>query len=385
LPGTSSQQLIAISTHNCPDTITKHLIVYPSPNAFFEFIYPQCADTTYTFTSKSSISNGTLSDIWIFGSSAPESGKTVLHSFNSGIEKVKLISVSDKNCPDTFSREMNINNYPQAIESERATVISDSFVLLEWKNSTSAIALKYFVEKSVNSLNFSQIANLNNTTLQLNDFQVYPDKNIYTYRIRTFDSCGNLSEYSNISRTIKLEVDTSQEFPVITWTPYEFWTTGVSDYELQVAGSSKWDSKRSFQKIDDFYSPTVVSDSNTKLKAENYCYRIVAKRSGDQLESVSNEVCIPTICRLFVPNAFSPNGDGLNDIFKPVGIYILNYKMQIFNRWGEKLFDSYDLHKGWDGKFSSDYCPVGVYYYQIQAKGANGKNINKSGSVLLIR
>jgi len=59
--------------------------------------------------------------------------------------------------------------------------------------------------------------------------------------------------------------------------------------------------------------------------------------------------------------------------------------MQIYNRWGEKLFESDDIHQGWDGKYKEEYCPAGVYYYQMIVKTAEGKNKTVSGSVHLLR
>jgi len=94
------------------------------------------------------------------------------------------------------------------------------------------------------------------------------------------------------------------------------------------------------------------------------------------------ELCGPT---LFVPNTFTPNGDGLNDIFLPFGTFINVYVLQIYNRWGEKIFESNDMNLGWDGNFKDKYAPEGVYIYFIKAKGENGKDISLKGSVMLLR
>jgi gliding motility-associated-like protein len=69
---------------------------------------------------------------------------------------------------------------------------------------------------------------------------------------------------------------------------------------------------------------------------------------------------------LFVPNAFTPNYDGLNDIFKAVSICPLTFfRMEIFNRWGEMLFSSEDINDGWDGKKNGASCPGDAYVYKI--------------------
>jgi gliding motility-associated-like protein len=94
------------------------------------------------------------------------------------------------------------------------------------------------------------------------------------------------------------------------------------------------------------------------------------------------ELCEPS---LFTPNAFSPNGDGLNDVFLPNGKFINEYTLQIYNRWGEKIYECNDLYSGWDGIFKGKSVPEGVYIYFINAKGENGKDISLKGSVMLLR
>jgi gliding motility-associated-like protein len=99
---------------------------------------------------------------------------------------------------------------------------------------------------------------------------------------------------------------------------------------------------------------------------------------------------IPEV-HLFIPNAFTPNNDGLNDTFKVVayGIeYIIDFKMQIFNRWGEKLFETSDISHGWDGIKEGELCPGDGYVYKVTYKvqGVPGKNGEKmrTGVVVLL-
>jgi gliding motility-associated-like protein len=76
---------------------------------------------------------------------------------------------------------------------------------------------------------------------------------------------------------------------------------------------------------------------------------------------------------LYIPNAFTPNNDGRNDTFKPVSKCNLSfYRMFIYNRWGEKLFESDDVNNGWDGKRNGVPSPGDVYVYKIvyKAEGA---------------
>jgi gliding motility-associated-like protein len=94
---------------------------------------------------------------------------------------------------------------------------------------------------------------------------------------------------------------------------------------------------------------------------------------------------------LYVPNAFSPNGDGQNDVFKVVlhSSYIPNFTMIVYNRWGQKIFESHDALLGWDGKFNGNDCPMGAYIYQIvyDNLGVQGEATahSQSGSFVLLR
>jgi gliding motility-associated-like protein len=93
---------------------------------------------------------------------------------------------------------------------------------------------------------------------------------------------------------------------------------------------------------------------------------------------------------IYVPNAFSPNGDGINDIFQikfPHSTFNLQHStLSIFNRWGEEIFQSDDIHQGWDGKKNGKDCPGGVYVYKIvfSLDGVPG-NQERVGTVMLIK
>jgi len=92
--------------------------------------------------------------------------------------------------------------------------------------------------------------------------------------------------------------------------------------------------------------------------------------------------------KLFVPNAFSPNGDGLNDEFLPFNENLISFNMQIYNRWGEMLYNSSNSNRGWNGLFQGKYCQQGVYMYvisyTIEEEGKMIKGVTK-GTLNLLR
>ena len=91
--------------------------------------------------------------------------------------------------------------------------------------------------------------------------------------------------------------------------------------------------------------------------------------------------------RLEMPNAFSPNGDGLNDVYRAKSGYrsIVEFHAAIFNRWGHKLYEWDDPAGGWDGKYKGKDVAQGVYFVLVKAKGADGRTYNIRRDVNLLR
>ncbi len=116
-------------------------------------------------------------------------------------------------------------------------------------------------------------------------------------------------------------------------------------------------------------------------------YRVVAQKAGDrEVVSTSNEVRIVSPTRLFLPNAFTPNGDGLNDTFGPVTRGIKSYSMVIHNRWGEKVFESDDPEVRWDGTYEGEQVVAGnTFVYKISATSMDHERLSKKGHVTVVK
>jgi len=94
---------------------------------------------------------------------------------------------------------------------------------------------------------------------------------------------------------------------------------------------------------------------------------------------------IPLDKEVFVPNVFSPNGDGKNEVLYVYGNYIMKVDLRIFNQWGEMIGVIDDKTKGWDGRFKGKPQPVGVYVYVLKAVLTDGRTINLKGNISLLR
>ncbi|HLP18768.1 MAG TPA: gliding motility-associated C-terminal domain-containing protein, partial [Chitinophagales bacterium] len=121
---------------------------------------------------------------------------------------------------------------------------------------------------------------------------------------------------------------------------------------------------------------------------DEYNYYQCTITNGDGCSAVCNyEVYVEGIYgNVFVPNVFTPNGDGANDVFRIYGENIRFHSMQVFNRWGEKIYDNENENNGWDGTYKGALQPPGVYVYMVKYSPlytAESRNIK--GSVTLLK
>lgn len=99
--------------------------------------------------------------------------------------------------------------------------------------------------------------------------------------------------------------------------------------------------------------------------------------------AIAGDSCLSSV--LWIPNIFTPNGDGKNDTFRVGSYNITEFKALIFNRWGELIYEWNDVNGGWNGNYKGRQCPDGVYVYLIRAKGIDNALYDKAGHITLIR
>jgi gliding motility-associated-like protein len=138
-----------------------------------------------------------------------------------------------------------------------------------------------------------------------------------------------------------------------------------------------------------------TSTQNTYYFANNdfgtFCYTLVATTSEGCIDSAEACVTLTRPERTEVPNAFTPNGDIINEEFRPVFIYtditqLRGYNMEIYDRYGTFLFESVEPTKGWRGTYpNGDAAEVGTYWYTIRYVDVTGKSVLLKGDVSLIR
>ena len=159
--------------------------------------------------------------------------------------------------------------------------------------------------------------------------------------------------------------------------------TSIQSSQNQCTGANIW-----HWSFGDGDSSVVESPIHTyNLQGSYYPFLLVTNIYGCT-DTISSKVNITKEATFYIPNAFSPNNDGINDEFKPYGLDLEKgkYEMVIFNRWGDMVFQTTDVKKGWDGndKTRNVICATGVYVWKIFYTDALGHQHENEGRVTLI-
>jgi len=104
-------------------------------------------------------------------------------------------------------------------------------------------------------------------------------------------------------------------------------------------------------------------------------------------DTATNCLVINPVFTLYIPSGFSPNGDGKNDVFQPVGKFIKSFEMYIFDRWGMQVYHTTDITKGWNGsvKGGSSIAQEDSYEYKISVTDSQNKEHSYTGQINLIK
>ncbi len=158
--------------------------------------------------------------------------------------------------------------------------------------------------------------------------------------------------------------------------------TGASGYEISLDGGTTWQAPSS--------GASGTTHEVTGLTA-NQSVTITARTKG-QANCQTSVNATPLTERtdgqstdLYVPNTFTPNGDGNNDVFYAYGNSVTRFKMRVYNQWGQFMFESNSLSTGWDGTFKGSIQPNGVYVYYIDVTFPNGQTKMIKGTITLLR
>jgi len=135
-----------------------------------------------------------------------------------------------------------------------------------------------------------------------------------------------------------------------------------------------------------FVSPVTSAHSITVCPQRSQLYVLHGWNSaGCSFVDSLNVTVIEDCGEMFVPTAFSPNGDGANDVLRVRGLCLETLTFMVFNQWGEKVFETNDKEIGWDGTYKGELMNTGVFVYRLEGKTYQGKGFSLKGNVTLIR
>ncbi|MBE7178909.1 MAG: gliding motility-associated C-terminal domain-containing protein, partial [Mucilaginibacter polytrichastri] len=136
---------------------------------------------------------------------------------------------------------------------------------------------------------------------------------------------------------------------------------------------------------------TGLSHTVTGLQAGQHVSIIVRAKGASSCQTSANSATVTGIPkfnqpgRIWVPNAFTPNGDGNNDMAMVFGHDIKSLTFRVYNQWGQLYFISTQQSLGWDGTYKGVKQPVGVYVYYVEGVMNSGEKVNMKGTITLLR
>ena len=294
----------------------------------------------------------------------------------------------------SFSNEICFNadvlTPVETLTINNVSVNPDQQIDVFWTYNARADLENISIVRGINSSTFSA-TNPNLLGQPLDNINVFTDQQItsssgpYYYQIETVDLCDN-KDSSNIVSSILLNVDANGGGINLAWTALFFPGREVIGYQIcKIVNGNEIP----IQTVSSLMLNFSDMDSGTTGQTLN-CYVVKAMHTNamgrDTLLSYSNLDCANQMVDMYIPNAFVPNGT--NTIFKPEILHpasIQSYRLHIFNRWGNKIFESTSPEIGWNGLQSGELCAPGVYVYVIDIDQVDGKNQVKSGTLNLIR
>ncbi|UPT66539.1 MAG: gliding motility-associated C-terminal domain-containing protein [Sphingobacteriales bacterium JAD_PAG50586_3] len=270
-------------------------------------------------------------------------------------------SSSNTACVTTDSIQL-----PQYLYLNRATVLPNKAAFVSALVDTLASVAQYNLYRALSGAPFNMVTTLvrapGSEFVFYTDNAAETDSTSYYYQVTAVDKCGLESLVSNPGRTILLEGDAGPDLAnSLAWNPYSVWDAGVERYNLY----RRIDAQPNYTLIATMPAGvTLTYNDNVENQTQGnglFCYYVEAiENNGNQYglkdTSRSNILCLQQLETVYIPNAFTPEGD--NRIFLPVGTFIkdTDYYFGIFNRWGQEVYSTVTPGEGWDGTYQGSYA-----------------------------
>jgi gliding motility-associated-like protein len=371
--GNHTFKLIVSNSFGCKDTTTKK-------------IYIEKYKVTKIINSKSDTQclAGNLVDLsvnisdplvriqgfdWQLGDGEKFVSNSINYSYSAfGDYLIELRTISENGCRDTVSLPIRVLEPPVA----------------RFEPDTSCFPENIELESTSNFITFK-----NNSFLwNFSDGGIETDENVshfysasgsYVVSLVVTDSFGCKDTMVN---QVLVYPKPAADFSFIRLPDTKFNTAEFQMNDLSTGGVNTWDWK--------FDQVSQSSEKNPAISFEDSNSRritlIVTNKEGCKDTITKNTGTLYTEIKLLIPDCFSPNGDGSNEVYKPqVSPFVSRYRMEIFNRWGERVFYTDDVSQGWDGTYQGEACEQGVYICIIYLIPKRGGIQSQKVSVTLLR
>jgi len=392
---TNTVQLIATSPFGCIDTAYQQIVVFPKPVANFTatptILIPP--NTTVTIVNNSTPG---LIYMWDFGDGTKDSTTstaTFTHTYvlnTCGIFTIELV-VLGGTCSDTMTQDIEIFPTPPLVAFDYTPDAGCLPLTVTFTNNTQGV-----VEDYLWSWGDGTFDNNPSTTVT----HTYFTSGIFTVQLIAYGCAINdTSTLIDIISTCTQPVAFFRMNQTIVFPDRSVCPSNLS----ADADSYLWN-------FGDGYTTTEVKPCHPYSDTGTYCISLVASNvSGCIIEicrdtfSICPAVIVSEGDTLLIPSAFTPieannsgiinpfetpTGPGANDVFFPLIIGIVvqgTYNMQIFNKWGELIFESNDITQGWNGFYKGKLVQQDMYVYKIFARFQTGSEVATSGYVMLLK
>ncbi|MBN8821266.1 MAG: gliding motility-associated C-terminal domain-containing protein [Spirosoma sp.] len=255
------------------------------------------------------------------------------------------------------------NNRPRIVANLPAASLSSTFTLVVSRASGS-------------SGTYQQVGTLVNQNSFV-DESADPAAGSYCYQLSYQSACGLSSKPSEPVCSVFLNSNSPKGIDWSASSP--FTPSTVAEYIVEVIDSVN-NTKREIR----VSSNTHLDLTDADLESQTQKYRIITA-SSDGTVSYSNFYTFRSEVKIWLPDAFTPDGDGMNEVFLAKGIYLDQFRMTIFDRWGEVVFTTTDKQQGWDGTVNGQRALEGQYLYRIEVIDQTNLKTVRTGGVLLVR
>jgi gliding motility-associated-like protein len=380
-------KLVVTTINNCLDSVTQNVLVHPTPTANISAPNTCLGDLT-SFIDLSTIPTNPTNDLiqsrtWNFGDGSPNYNNTNPFRMyaDTGIYTIQFVIASSFGCLDSTTETIIIHPIP-VVDFTSSDTIGCEPLCINFQQVSSISKgnnVAYLWNWGDNTL---ADTTLNPSHCFVNN--IAPSMAYYTVSLTVVSDSGCATIHTK-NNHIAVEPQPDISFSVLP--PITSIVNSTVEIKDSTIGATLWD--WNFGDDSTHYDTLAVTDSlfHTYADTGSYTVTLIATSSFGCRDTAYRSVYIAPDVTIYIPNGFSPNGDGKNEIFIPVGIAINKFEMSIYNRWGNFIFYTDDLSKGWDGKSQNGgaLAQQDTYVYVIKIVDGNKKKHYFKGAVTLVR